>query len=149
MGIYVYIWKSIGRIYIKIFRCNLYCWVFLWLINYEKRKILRKCFRVSNFIQFPLLIILMETVSVSDDSFWWKLLASVMIHFDAKRGLDVSYCLTGLPRSTNLIGSNQPTKSDRIPGCGPTFGSLVLESDGILVSEFDGTYRWVLIDLYY
>ncbi len=27
-------------------------------------------------------------------------------------------------------------ESDRIPGCGPTFGSLVLESDGILVSEF-------------
>ncbi len=32
------------------------------------------------------------------------------------------------PRSKNPIGSNQPTKSDRIPGCGPTFGSLVLES---------------------
>ncbi len=27
------------------------------------------------------------------------------------------------------------------PGCGPTFGSLLLESDRILVSEFDGTYR--------
>ncbi len=25
----------------------------------------------------------------------------------------------------------------------------VKESDGILVSEFDGTYRWVLTDLYY
>jgi hypothetical protein len=40
-------------------------------------------------------------------------------------------------------------ESDRILGCGPTFGSLVLESDGILVPEFDGTYRWVLTDLYY
>ncbi len=40
-------------------------------------------------------------------------------------------------------------ESDRITGCGPTFGSLVLESDEILVSEFDGTYRWVLTDLYY
>ncbi len=47
------------------------------------------------------------------------------------------------------VGSNQPTKSDRIPGCGPIFESLVLESDGILVSEFEGTYRWVLTDLYY
>jgi hypothetical protein len=40
-------------------------------------------------------------------------------------------------------------ESDRIPGCGATFKSLVLESDGILVSEFDGTYRWALTDLYY
>jgi hypothetical protein len=47
------------------------------------------------------------------------------------------------------VESNQPTKSDRIPGCRPTFVSLVLKSDGILVSEFDGTYRWVLTDLYY
>jgi hypothetical protein len=47
------------------------------------------------------------------------------------------------------VGSNQPTKSDGIPGCGPSFGSLVLESDGILVSEFDGTLRRVLTDLYY
>ncbi len=31
--------------------------------------------------------------------------------------------------------------SDGIPGCGPTFGSLVLESDGILLSKFNGTYR--------
>ncbi len=29
------------------------------------------------------------------------------------------------------------------------FSSQVKESDGILVSEFDGTYRWVLTDLYY
>jgi len=47
------------------------------------------------------------------------------------------------------VESNQPTKFDRIPGCGLTFGSLVLKSDGILLSEFDGTYRWVLTDLYY
>ncbi len=40
-------------------------------------------------------------------------------------------------------------ESDQIPGCGLIFGSLVLESDGILVSKFDGTYRWVLTDLYY
>jgi hypothetical protein len=40
-------------------------------------------------------------------------------------------------------------ESDRIPGCGPMFGSLVLESDGILVSEFGGALRWVLTDLYY
>jgi hypothetical protein len=39
------------------------------------------------------------------------------------------------------VESNQPTKSDRIPGCGPTFGSLV--------SEFEETYQWVLTDLYY
>jgi hypothetical protein len=32
-------------------------------------------------------------------------------------------------------------ESDRIPDCGPTFGSLVLGSNEILVSEFDGTYR--------
>ncbi len=35
----------------------------------------------------------------------------------------------------------EPTKSYRIPGCGPKFGSLVLESDRILVSKFAGTYR--------
>jgi hypothetical protein len=45
------------------------------------------------------------------------------------------------------VESNQPTKFDRILGCGPIFGSLVLGSDGILVSEFDGTYRWLLTDL--
>ncbi len=39
------------------------------------------------------------------------------------------------------LGPNQPTKPDRIPSCGPTFRSLVLESDSILVSDFDGTYR--------
>jgi hypothetical protein len=30
-----------------------------------------------------------------------------------------------------------------------THVSQVKESDGILVSAFDGTYRWVLTDLYY
>ncbi len=49
-----------------------------------------------------------------------------------------AYCQSpygGIPvsRSKNPIGSYQPTKSNGIPGCGPTFGSLV--------SEFDGTYR--------
>jgi hypothetical protein len=39
------------------------------------------------------------------------------------------------------VGSNQPAKSDQIPGFGMTFGSLML--------EFDGTQRWVLTDLYY
>jgi hypothetical protein len=49
-----------------------------------------------------------------------------------------------IPRSKNQtknpIGSNQPTKPDRIPGCGPTFGSLVLESDGILMTEPIGEF---------
>jgi hypothetical protein len=40
---------------------------------------------------------------------------------------------------SDQVGFNQPTKSERIPRCGPTFGSLVMESDGILRSEFDGT----------
>jgi hypothetical protein len=40
-----------------------------------------------------------------------------------------------------------PIGTDRILGFGPTFGSLVLESDRILVSEFDGNYRWVLTGL--
>jgi hypothetical protein len=54
-----------------------------------------------------------------------------------------------LPSSKNPTGflSDLYVNSDRIPGCGPTFGSLVLESDRILVSEFDGTYRWVLTGL--
>jgi hypothetical protein len=37
--------------------------------------------------------------------------------------------------------SSQVKESDRIPGFGPTFGYLV--------SEFDGTYRLTLTDLYY
>jgi hypothetical protein len=53
----------------------------------------------------------------------------------------VNFCFAQVKESDN--------ESDRIPGCGPTFGSPVLESDGILVSKFDGTYRWVLTDLYY
>jgi hypothetical protein len=76
-----------------------------------------------------------------------------MVFHDETRTLNITKLIfLQPPRSknptANPIGSNQPTKSDRIPGCGPTFGSLVLESDGILVSEFEGTYRWVLTDLY-
>jgi len=59
------------------------------------------------------------------------------------------YDTSALPRSKNPIGSNQPTKSDQILGWGLTFGSLLLESDRILVSESDGIYGWVLTDLYY
>ncbi len=55
--------------------------------------------------------------------------------------------LTGMDYTTQVKESDN--ESDRIPGCEPTFGSLVFEPDGILVSEFDGNYRWVLTDPYY
>ncbi len=44
-------------------------------------------------------------------------------------------------RLTGMDYTTQVKESDRILGCEPTFGSLVLEPDGILVSEFDGNYR--------
>ena len=50
---------------------------------------------------------------------------------------------------TDPIESGHSTKSGGIPGCGPEFGFPVLESDGILVSELDGTYWWAKTDLYY
>jgi hypothetical protein len=52
--------------------------------------------------------------------------------------IDFRFIHPGQRIRSDLVGSNQLTKSDRNPGYGPTFGSLVPESDGILVSEFDG-----------
>ncbi len=41
----------------------------------------------------------------------------------------------------NTYAKESDNESDRISGYGPAFGSLVLESDGILLSEFNGTYQ--------